>query len=122
MVRIPEQKRYLESSSTLSELTIHRESPQPCPEVLGFAAGQISIVKVNCLLLQVVSVIGAGWAEYVRAGQSYPAKRWAALEPLLRAGKLTVAERTVCSMDRAAQALRVLESWAASGKIVLTFA
>ena len=90
--------------------------------VLGFAAGQIPTVKVNRLLLKNISVIGAGWAEYMRSDPSYPAKQWAVLEPLLRAGKLTIAEPAVYQMDRAADALRALDERAASGKIVLTLA
>lgn len=88
--------------------------------VLGFTAGQIPTVKVNRLLLKNISVVGAGWAEYMRSDPSYPARQWAVLEPLLRAGKLTIAGPTVYPMDRAAEALRALESRAASGKIVLT--
>ncbi|UXF67282.1 NADPH:quinone oxidoreductase family protein [Rhodococcus qingshengii] len=90
--------------------------------VLGFTAGQIPTVKVNRLLLNNISVVGAGWAEYMRSDPSYPARQWAVLEPLLRAGKLTIAEPTVYPMDRAAEALRALESRTAHGKVVLTLA
>ena len=90
--------------------------------MLGFTAGQIPTVKVNRLLLNNISVVGAGWAEYMRSDPSYPARQWAVLEPLLRAGKLTIAEPTVYPMDRAAEALRALESRTAHGKVVLTLA
>ncbi len=80
----------------------------------------MATVRANRSLLKNISVVGAGWAEYMRSGPSYPARQWAVLEPLLRAGKLTIAGPTVYPMDRAAEALRALESRAASGKIVLT--
>ncbi|KXX58446.1 NADPH:quinone oxidoreductase family protein [Rhodococcus sp. LB1] len=88
--------------------------------VLGFTAGQIPTVKVNRLLLKNISVVGAGWAEYMRADPSYPARQWATLGPLLDNGDLTIVEPTLYPMERAADALRALDARAASGKIVLT--
>ena len=87
--------------------------------VLGFTAGQIPTVKVNRLLLRNISVVGASWAEYMRADPSYPARQWATLGPLLENGDLTIVEPTIYPIERAADALRALDARAASGKIVL---
>ncbi|RZL84174.1 MAG: NADPH:quinone oxidoreductase family protein [Rhodococcus sp. (in: high G+C Gram-positive bacteria)] len=84
--------------------------------VLGFTA---PTVKVNRLLLRNISVVGAGWAEYMRADPSYPARQWATLGPLLENGDLTIVEPTIYPIERAADALRALDARAASGKIVL---
>ncbi|MGF0246967.1 zinc-binding dehydrogenase [Rhodococcus erythropolis] len=80
------------------------------------------LIRAAHPLLNNIAVIGAGGAEYMRADPSYPARQRTALESLLRAGKLIVAEPTVYPMERAADALRALDSRAASGKIVITLA
>ena len=74
---------------------------------------------MNRLLLNNVSVVGAGWGEFVRTDFGYPARQWAHLEPLLNSGALHVAEPTLYPLDRAADALRSLESRAAAGKVAL---
>ncbi|MBM7366886.1 NADPH:quinone oxidoreductase family protein [Gordonia hydrophobica] len=87
--------------------------------VLGFTGGSIPTVKVNRLLMNNGSVVGAGWGEYIRVDPGYPSRQWAALHPLLESGDLGIPEPTVLSMDRAADALRLLESRTSTGKIVL---
>jgi NADPH:quinone reductase len=89
--------------------------------VVGFAAGDIPTVKVNRLLLQNTAVIGAGWAEFIRADPGYPSTQWRTLKPLLEKGTLRVPEPTVYPLDRAAAALRLIDDRAAIGKIVLDF-
>ncbi len=56
-------------------------------------------MKVNRLLLKNISVVGAGWGEYLRTDPGYPARQWAALEPLLRDGTLVVPEPTLHPLD-----------------------
>ncbi|MBC2638173.1 NADPH:quinone oxidoreductase family protein [Rhodococcus wratislaviensis] len=87
--------------------------------VLGFTSGQIPTVKVNRLLLKNISVVGAGWGEYMRADPAYPAQQWSVLEPLLGSGDLTITEPTTVPLDEAADALRRLEDRTVRGKIVL---
>lgn len=89
--------------------------------VLGFTGGEIPTVKVNRLLLKNISVVGAGWGEFVREDYGYPARQWAELEPLLATGALQVAEPTSYPLEQAADALRSLESRSAAGKVALTF-
>lgn len=87
--------------------------------VLGFTGGEIPTVKVNRLLLNNISVLGAGWGEYVRTFPGYTARQWAQLEPLLRSGALQVPEPTVHPMTHAAEALRSLADRTATGKVAL---
>ncbi|NGP07195.1 NADPH:quinone oxidoreductase family protein [Rhodococcus sp. 14C212] len=87
--------------------------------VLGFTGGEIPTVKVNRLLLKNISVLGAGWGEYVRTFPGYTAQQWAQLEPLLRSGALQIPEPTVHPMTHAAEALRSLAHRSATGKVAL---
>ncbi|UYP19159.1 NADPH:quinone oxidoreductase family protein [Rhodococcus sp. Z13] len=87
--------------------------------VLGFTGGSIPTAKVNRLLLRNVSVVGAGWGEYLRTDPGYPARQWAALDPLLRDGTLVVPEPTLYPLDEASEALRSLETRSATGKVAL---
>lgn len=87
--------------------------------VLGFTGGSIPTEKVNRLLLKNISVVGAGWGEYLRTDPGYPARQWAALEPLLRDGTLVVPEPTLHPLDEAPAALRSLENRSATGKVAL---
>ena len=88
--------------------------------VLGFTGGEIPTVKVNRLLLKNISVVGAGWGEYIREDFGYPARQWAELEPLLASGALQVAEPTLFPLERAGDALKSLESRSATGKVALS--
>ncbi|NCL76227.1 zinc-binding dehydrogenase [Rhodococcus sp. YH1] len=87
--------------------------------VLGFTGGEIPTVKVNRLLLKNISVLGAGWGEYVRTFPGYTAQQWAQLEPLLRSGALQIPGPTVYPMTHAAEALRSLAHRSATGKVAL---
>ncbi|MFE3291784.1 NADPH:quinone oxidoreductase family protein [Rhodococcus sp. NPDC059234] len=89
--------------------------------VLGFVGGDIPTVKVNRLLLNNVSVLGAGWGEYLRAVPDYPARQWSQLGPLLESGELRITEPVTFALDEAAQALRALETRSAAGKVALRF-
>ncbi|MFC9357888.1 NADPH:quinone oxidoreductase family protein [Rhodococcus sp. NPDC057014] len=87
--------------------------------VLGFAAGDIPTVKVNRLLLRNISVVGAGWAEYVREHPDYLARQWEKLQPLLASGAMQVPEPTVYAIDDAVEALASIEDRRATGKVAL---
>lgn len=87
--------------------------------VLGFTGGSIPTVKVNRLLLKNISVVGAGWGEYIRTTPDHLGRQWAALEPLLRDGTLQVPEPTLFALDDAHDALSLLESRSATGKVAL---
>lgn len=88
--------------------------------VLGFTGGEIPTVKVNRLLLRNISILGAGWGEYVRTNPAYTSQQWATLLPLLESGALRITEPTVYAFEHASDALRALETRSAAGKIALS--
>ncbi|MGG7102115.1 NADPH:quinone oxidoreductase family protein [Rhodococcus sp. 24CO] len=89
--------------------------------VLGFTGGEIPTVKVNRLLLNNISVMGAGWGEYLRTDPGYLARQWNVLYPLLESGVLRVPEPTLYPSDRAVDALTSLKDRSAVGKVALSF-
>ena len=87
--------------------------------VVGFAGGTIPEVKVNRLLLKNTSVVGVAWGEYTRIDPEMPQRVGRALEQLWRAGKLHPVVGTTYPLERAADALRDIESRRAMGKVAL---
>ena len=87
--------------------------------VVGFTGGSIPEVKVNRLLLNNVEVIGAGWGAYVMGKPDVNRQIGAAIEPLIAAGfvKPIVGERF--PLERASEALAVIDERRATGKVVL---
>ena len=75
---------------------------------------------MNRLLLNNISVVGAGWGEWMRNDPSYPAHQWETVGPLLESGKLQIEEPTAYLMDDVASALGALADRSAAGKIVIT--
>ncbi|MFL0578790.1 NADPH:quinone oxidoreductase family protein [Dietzia sp. 179-F 9C3 NHS] len=88
--------------------------------VIGFTAGEIPTVKVNRLLLGNKSAVGVGWGEYWMSNPGYLQKQWAEVEPLLAAGKLDPLVGAEFPLERAAEALQLMDGRGAVGKIVLT--
>jgi NADPH2:quinone reductase len=87
--------------------------------VVGFAGGSIPEVKVNRLLLGNTEVIGAGWGGYVMSRPQVNLEIGAEITRLIEQGfvRPIVGERF--PLQRAADALRVLDERRAVGKIVL---
>lgn len=88
--------------------------------VIGFTAGEIPTVKVNRLLLGNKSAIGVGWGEYWMSNPGYLQKQWAEVEPLLAAGKLDPLVGVEFPLEKASEALQLMDGRGAVGKIVLT--
>lgn len=86
--------------------------------VLGFAGGGIPSLKVNRLLPRNVSVIGAGWGEYVRRNRHSLASVDQGLRALVDDGlrPFVTARMPLC---RAGEALQLLARGAVMGKLVL---
>jgi NADPH2:quinone reductase len=87
--------------------------------VVGFAGGSIPEVKVNRLLLGNTEVIGAGWGGYVMSRPQVNLEIGAEITRLIEQGfvRPIVGERF--PLERAADALRVLDERRAVGKVVL---
>ena len=88
--------------------------------VVGFAAGEIPTVKVNRLLLNNIDVVGVGWGAYAFAHPGYLQEQWAELEPHLRTGALDPMIGTTLPLERAAEALAIIDERRVTGKVVLT--
>jgi len=89
----------------------------PCGRLLvvGFAGGSIPEVKVNRLLLRNTSVVGVAWGEYARVDPEMPHRIARALGEL----DLHPLVGATFPLERAADALRLIEGRRAIGKVVL---
>jgi NADPH2:quinone reductase len=87
--------------------------------VVGFTGGAIPEVRVNRLLLNNVSVVGAGWGAYAMSKPDYLRSTGLELDRLIEAGDVrpVVGRRLV--FDEAGEALRVIDRREALGKVVL---
>jgi NADPH2:quinone reductase len=88
--------------------------------VIGFTGGEIPMVKVNRLLLNNVTVVGVGWGASVLGKPGYVADEWAEILPLLESGALTPPVGASLPLERAAEALQLIDGRGATGKVVLT--
>jgi NADPH:quinone reductase len=87
--------------------------------VVGFTGGSIPEVRVNRLLLNNLEVIGAGWGAYLAHKPELTAEIAAELDRLIEAGFVRPIVGAHFPMERAAEALKLLESRGATGKVVL---
>lgn len=87
--------------------------------VLGFAAGEIPSVAFNRLLLRNVDVVGVGWGPFLDQHPGVLAEQWDQLTGLIGAGLVHPPAAQILPLDRAADALRLLDERAATGKVLL---
>jgi NADPH2:quinone reductase len=90
--------------------------------VVGFAEGSIPEVRVNRLLLGNTEVIGAGWGAYVMSKPEVCAEIGTAVEELVRAGFVRPIVGARFPLERASDALRLIDERGATGKVVLDVA
>jgi NADPH2:quinone reductase len=88
--------------------------------VIGFTGGEIPTVKVNRLLLNNISVVGAGLGVYGFTRPGHVGGCWAAITPFIASGELDPIIGSVFPLEQAADALTVLDERRAIGKVVLT--
>jgi NADPH:quinone reductase len=87
--------------------------------VVGFTGGAIPEVKVNRLLLNNAEVIGAGWGAYIMSKPEVNRQIGAAVGELIDAGFVRPIVGQRFPLDRAADALKVIDGRGALGKVVL---
>ena len=87
--------------------------------VVGFAGGSIPQVRVNRLLLNNVSVVGAGWGAFATGKPEVARADGESIAAMVRRGfvRPLVGERF--PLDQAAEALKMLDNRQARGKVVL---
>ena len=87
--------------------------------VVGFTGGSIPEVKVNRLLLNNISVVGAGWGAFVMRKPDVIRTHGEAVGKLIEQGSVRPLIGQRFPLERAADALKVLDSRQAIGKVVL---
>lgn len=90
--------------------------------VVGFAAGSIPEVRVNRLLLNNTEVIGAGWGAAVMPNPGLAGQIGAAVMDLVGRGFVRPIVGARFPLERAAEALELLDGRGATGKVVLEIA
>ncbi|MDQ5832807.1 MAG: NADPH:quinone oxidoreductase family protein [Actinomycetota bacterium] len=87
--------------------------------VVGFTGGAIPEVKVNRLLLNNIEVIGAGWGAYVMGKPGVNRATGAALDELIDGGFVRPLVGARFPLERAGEALALIDGRGATGKVVL---
>jgi NADPH2:quinone reductase len=87
--------------------------------VVGFTGGSIPEVRVNRLLLNNTEVVGAGWGGYAISRPELCREVGAAIEDLAARGFVRPIVGARYPLERAADALKLLDERGATGKVVL---
>jgi NADPH2:quinone reductase len=87
--------------------------------VVGFTAGSIPEVKVNRLLLNNVSLVGAGWGAYVLSKPALNAEIQGQIDGLIASGHVRPIVGARLPLERASEALELIDGRRAVGKVVL---
>ena len=89
--------------------------------VVGFTGGSIPEVRVNRLLLNNTEVIGAGWGGYVLAKPEVNREIGAGVLALAEQGFVAPIVGARFPLERASEALQLIDERGALGKVVLEF-
>jgi NADPH:quinone reductase len=87
--------------------------------VVGFTGGSIPEVRVNRLLLNNIDVLGAGWGAYVMGKPDVNREIGAAVAGLAEQGFVKPIVGARFPLEQAADALELIDSRGATGKVVL---
>jgi NADPH2:quinone reductase len=87
--------------------------------VVGFTGGSIPEVRVNRLLLGNTEVVGAGWGAYAMSKPDLCRRIGDALAEMMAAGQVRPIVGPRFPLERAGEALKVLDERRATGKVVL---
>ncbi|MDD7920678.1 NADPH:quinone oxidoreductase family protein [Actinomycetospora callitridis] len=87
--------------------------------VVGFTAGDIPTVKVNRLLLNNISVVGAGWGAYASKRPGFMRRQWDAMLDDIAAGRLAPPISATYPLAEAASAINELAERRVTGKVIV---
>ena len=87
--------------------------------VVGFAGGQIPVVKANRLLLNNTTVMGAATRELWNHEPDMPGRQWRDLLPLLESGDLDPVIGSQFPMEETASAIRTIDERRSVGKVLV---
>jgi NADPH:quinone reductase len=87
--------------------------------VVGFTGGSIPEVRVNRLLLNNIEVVGAGWGAYVMGKPGVVQEIGTAIAKLIEQGFVRPVVGARFPLERAGEALALIDQRGATGKVVL---
>jgi NADPH:quinone reductase len=87
--------------------------------VVGFTAGDIPTVKVNRLLLNNISVVGAGWGAYASKRPGFMRRQWDAMLDDIAEGRLAPPISATYPLAEAASAINELAERRVTGKVIV---
>jgi NADPH:quinone reductase len=87
--------------------------------VIGFAAGDIPRIPLNLLLLKSASLVGVFWGASMQQEPAVNAANMRQIVSWVAEGKLKPHVHKVFPLDKAADAIRELDSRASTGKVVI---
>jgi NADPH:quinone reductase len=87
--------------------------------VVGFTGGSIPEVRVNRLLLNNTEVIGAGWGAFVMGKPAVNREIGQAIDELVERGFVRPIVGARFPLERASEALQLIDGRGATGKVVL---
>ena len=87
--------------------------------VVGFTGGSIPEVKVNRLLLNNISVVGAGWGAFVMPKPDVIRAHGEEIAKLIEKGFVRPLIGQRFPLEQAAEALKLIDGRSALGKVVL---
>lgn len=90
--------------------------------VIGFAAGTVQQIPANLLLVKNLSALGFYWGSYRKRAPERVQEQFVQLGQWVAEGRLRPRVSHRLPLARAAEALRLLENRAATGKVVLEVA
>lgn len=104
-------------NQTLDSLRAMRETGRLV--IVGFASGEIPEIKVNRLLLRNLEVVGAGYGALAASNPAVSVEIARELDALLRSGRIRPLVGRRFPLEQAAQALALIDSRQAVGKVIL---
>ena len=87
---------------------------------IGFASGEVPQLKANHLLVKNIDVVGFWWGAYFDRAPEAMAESLARLFGWAASGTITPLVSDVFPLDRAIDALTLIETRKATGKVVVT--
>ena len=104
----------------LGEAALRTLRPEGRHLAIGFASGAVPALKANHLLVKNVDVIGLYWGAYARFAPDVVSESLAHLFGLWREGAIRPHVSHVLPLGRAGEALDLLRTRQATGKVVVT--
>lgn len=100
--------------------TVRALAPEGRLVIIGFAGGSIPKLAMNRVLFRNIDIVGAAWGAFLQVRPDVKRTTHEALLQLVEEGAVRPLVGAELPLERAADALRLLSSREATGKVVLT--